>query len=192
MTTSPDLKTLFRRRFDGRNGKTLNIPGFHKSAVLVPLLQNDGGFTVLFTRRTETVETHKGQISFPGGMADGIDSSLVETALREAHEEIGLLKENVEVLGVLDDIPTPTGFVITPVVGLMAVRPHLKLNSNEVAEVFEVSLDFLSHSANARMEKRMVGGREYEIWFYDAGSHIIWGATGRIVRDLLVTLGGAR
>jgi 8-oxo-dGTP pyrophosphatase MutT (NUDIX family) len=122
-------------------------------------------------------------------MVDGSDTDLTETALREAYEEIGVAREHVEVLGLLDDIATPAGFIITPVVGYIASQPRLTLNTSEVAEAFEVPLSFFADPSNARMEIRQVKGREYEVWHYDTGSHVIWGATAKIVRILLGRIG---
>jgi 8-oxo-dGTP pyrophosphatase MutT (NUDIX family) len=184
-----DLKNLLQARLAAGTRKTVDIPGFRKAAVLVPLMGAGDECTMLFTRRTETVETHKGQISFPGGMVDEWDANSAETALREAREEIGLGREHVEVLGLLDDLATPAGFVITPVVGFVASRPPLLLNRAEVAEAFEVSLRFFADPASGTMEIRRVNGREYEVWSYDTGEHVIWGATAKIVRTLLARIG---
>lgn len=168
--------------------ETLTIDGFRQAAVLVPLIGGDEELKLLFTRRTESVETHKGQISFPGGMVEESDADLVETALREAHEEIGISPSAVHPLGFLNDIATPIGFVITPVVGFLRSRPELRLSDSEVAEVFEMPLSFFMDSKNGRQEFREVKGRRYEVWHYDTGKHVIWGATAMIVRLLLEKL----
>ena len=168
-------------------GKSVQIPshGLQRAGVLVPIVMTTNGCTFLFTKRTEHVETHKGQISFPGGVIDQADAGIVETALREAYEEIGLPREAVEVLGLLGDLATPTGFVITPVVGWVAALPPLAINTDEVDEVFQVPVQFFAEGGKGRMEPRNVQGRAHEVWYYDTGSHIIWGATAAIIRSLL-------
>jgi len=168
--------------------RTLSIQGYAHAAVLVPLIASANTLELLFTKRTETVETHKGQISFPGGMVDESDNDIVHTALREADEEVGLPHSCIEILGLLDDMATPSGFVITPVVGVIHELPILKLNMDEVAEVFRVELDFFAHPSNGRTELREFRGTKHEVWFYDRGNHVIWGATAMIIRSLLKKL----
>jgi 8-oxo-dGTP pyrophosphatase MutT (NUDIX family) len=167
----------------------LAIEGFHRAGVLVPLIMGEEGPLLLFTRRTDHVETHKGQISFPGGMADTGDADIVRTALREADEELGVSAKLVDVKGILDDLAVPSGFIITPVVGILAALPSLTPNPQEVAEAFTVPLAFFCSPANGRSEVRDFRGERREVWFYEAGKHTIWGATAMIVRSLILNLG---
>ena len=169
--------------------QTLHIEGYQKAAVLVPLC-TDPGLELLFTKRTETVETHKGQISFPGGVVDETDSEIVETALREADEEVGLHRSCIEVIGMLDDMATPTGFIITPVVGIICSSPQLTINHNEVAEVFRGPLSFFVDEKNGRKETRRLLGTDREVWFFEFEGHTIWGATAVIIRSLFGKLAG--
>ena len=111
-----------------RQRRTVSDPSLTCAAVLVPLLVRDGEWCVLVTRRTQHVGHHKGQMSFPGGACDAADAHLEATALRETYEEIGIPPEAVEVLGLLDDLPTITDFVITPFVGVIPYPFPYRLN----------------------------------------------------------------
>ena len=163
------------------------------AAVLVPLYEREGQYHVLFTLRTEHVEHHKGQISFPGGAADPEDPDLEFTALRETFEEIGVRPEDVEVLGRLDDIVTITNFLVTPYVGVVRgpVPYPFRHNEHEVAELLEVPLSHLMEEANFVQETREIGGRLTPTHSYRFGEHVIWGATARILRGFLDLLAPA-
>lgn len=163
----------------------LDVPGFRRAAVLLALCPEAGGPVVLLTRRTEEVETHKGQVSFPGGVADAGDRDAVQTALREANEEIGLSGEELIVAGILDDHITPTGFVITPVVAVCRGTPHLHINPREVAELIRIPLASFGPGADLRTEIRHVLGRSQEVYFYQFGQLVVWGATAAILRNFL-------
>jgi 8-oxo-dGTP pyrophosphatase MutT (NUDIX family) len=164
-----------------------SYPGFSRAAVLVPLYEADGDLKVILTVRTETVETHKGQVSFPGGTRDASDQDDIQTALRESREEIGLDPASVRILGLLDDLVTPTGFVITPVVGAINEMPTLKPNSSEVAEVLSVPLSFFEDEKNGRWEMRERAGLKVKVWFFQCGERLIWGATAGILKNLIET-----
>jgi 8-oxo-dGTP pyrophosphatase MutT (NUDIX family) len=125
-------------------------------------------------------------------MVEEADADIIATALRETHEEVGIQQHAVQPLGILDDIATPIGFIITPVVGFLAVPPTLIVNATEVAEVFEVPVAFFDDPRSGRQEFREVAGRRYEIWHYDTGTHVIWGATAKIVRMVVDRVATAR
>jgi 8-oxo-dGTP pyrophosphatase MutT (NUDIX family) len=167
----------------------LSIEGFRSAGVLVPLILAGGTAELIFTKRTDDVETHKGQISFPGGMTDPEDGDILATALREAHEELGIAPSLVTIRGLLDDLAVPSGFIITPVVGTLGGLPALTPNPAEVAEVFTVPLEYFCDPSNGRMELRDYRGMKHEVWFYEHGGHTIWGATAMIVRSLIVKTG---
>jgi 8-oxo-dGTP pyrophosphatase MutT (NUDIX family) len=173
----------------GRPRKEVRIDGFQRAAVLLPLICGAGEIEILLTRRTDEVETHKGQIAFPGGVVEEGDVDSEATALREAEEEIGLPGDAVTVIGFLDDHPTPTGFVITPVVAVLQRLPPLQVNRHEVAEVLRLPLRLFTETERARHEERIVLGRTQEVWYFDTGSQIVWGATAAIIRMLLERLG---
>jgi 8-oxo-dGTP pyrophosphatase MutT (NUDIX family) len=165
-------------------------PGLTPAAVLVPVIERSEGLTVLFTQRTAHLHDHAGQVSFPGGRCEVTDVSPTFTALRETTEEIGLASELVEVLGLLPEYRTGTGFSVTPVVGL--VRPPFELNpdSFEVAEVFETPLAFLLDPANHQRHSMEIGGvmRHYYAMPYEG--YFIWGATAGMLVSLYRLLYG--
>ena len=154
------------------------------AAVLVPLVEHASGLTVLLTRRTDHLKHHAGQVSFPGGRVEAHDRGPVDTALRETEEEIGLRRDRVEVAGYLDGYETGTGFHITPVVGFVQPGFTLKLDSFEVAEAFEVPLEFIFDPANHKRHSRMQNGRERRYFAMPYGDFYIWGATAGMLINL--------
>jgi 8-oxo-dGTP pyrophosphatase MutT (NUDIX family) len=163
-----------------------------RASVLIPLVLRDE-LTVLLTQRTDHLTAHPGQISFPGGTAESFDADAVATALREAKEEIGLAPEHVDVLGFLPLHTTGTGFMITPVVGLVDPGFALLPDPFEVAEVFEVPLSFLMNPANHQRHGIEVAGVQREFFAMPwepavdpAGQkrYFIWGATAAMIRNL--------
>ena len=153
------------------------------AAVLIPVIARTE-LTVLLTQRTEGLPRHAGQIAFPGGRMEAADRDPVATALREAHEEIGLDAGFVEPLGYLDAYRTGTGFRIFPVVSLVREGFDLKLDAREVADAFEVPLAFLMDEANHRTETRPWRGQERRFYAMPFGERYIWGATAGIMRNL--------
>jgi len=158
-----------------------------EAAVLIALVMHDGGPTVLLTRRTEHLHDHAGQISFPGGGIEHHDETAVAAALRETEEEVGLRAESVEVLGSLPRYSTATGYVVTPVVGLVTPGFALEIDTFEVEEVFEPPLAFLMNPAHH--ERRLVDfdgmRRTFYAMPYEAGRrYFIWGATAAMLRNL--------
>jgi len=154
-----------------------------RAAVLVPLFVRDGGLWVVLTRRTETVEHHRGQISFPGGGEEPDDESLLDTALREADEEIGVAPADVRYLGALSPIVTVTDFYVEPFVGAIPQPYVFRPAEAEIAEVIEVPVAALLRPGV--LERRVLAGREEPVLFYHHGAHVIWGATARILKELL-------
>jgi 8-oxo-dGTP pyrophosphatase MutT (NUDIX family) len=162
--------------------------GFIPAAVLLLLLEQDNELHIILTKRTESVQHHKGQVSFPGGTKDFLDTTSTDTALREAGEEIGLMPKDVEVMGLLNDFCTPSGFCITPVVGFLPIPSTFALNKTEVAEIFSVPLSFFLNSCNERSEQRELSGKMKIVFFYNYGKNEIWGATAEILRIFLHAL----
>jgi 8-oxo-dGTP pyrophosphatase MutT (NUDIX family) len=158
-----------------------------RAAVLLPLYITSGEPHVLFTRRSELVEHHKGQISFPGGAHDADDPDLRQTALRETWEEIGVATNHVELLGQLDEMITVSDFLVRPFVGhITRPGPYPFVHSEqEVAEILEVPLAHLQDEGNVIAEPRLYQGREILAYSYIWREHIIWGATARILKQFL-------
>lgn len=185
-----DFHERLTHALTGLTPQRITVPDAREAAVLIPVVGGSDP-SVIFTVRTDTVRSHKGQISFPGGSKDRGDASLRHAALRETEEEIGLDPSTVEVLGELDTFPTfVSGYVVTPFVGWIADEPLLTPNPSEVADVLEVPLEELREEIrlDPGFEHR---GRTYptEAWIWR--DHIIWGVTARIVRQFLEVLGEA-
>jgi 8-oxo-dGTP pyrophosphatase MutT (NUDIX family) len=192
-----------------REPRTLAVGGFRRAAVLVALLDRAEGPTVLFTRRTETVPHHKGEISFPGGgLEPGED--FVGAALREAEEEVGLLRERVAALGLLDDVPSIAGYVVSPVAAAVRDPPDaFRAAASEVSEHFEIALARLLDPAIRRaslfdparlppaaaaalarsrldLEERDPATGHWRVWSFEAApGRTVWGLTARILADLV-------
>jgi 8-oxo-dGTP pyrophosphatase MutT (NUDIX family) len=165
-------------------------PHPHKrAAVLIPLFRHQEVPTMLLTKRTENVERHKGQISFPGGGEEPDDVDLRATALRETYEEIGLPPERVAVWGRLDEVETVvSGFAVTPYVGFIPWPVPLRLNPNETAEIVTVPLSVFLEPSNLRSQQVERDGRPCNLLFYDYPPHVIWGVTARIIHRLVDVL----
>ncbi len=157
------------------------------AAVLIPVIARPE-LTVLLTQRTESLSTHAGQIAFPGGRVDEADASVVDAALREAEEEIGLDRRFVEPLGFIDSYRTGTGYRIAPVVALVRPGFVLQLNPHEVVETFEVPLSFLMDLTNHQRHSREWRGRQRDFYAMPFGERYIWGATAGMLKNMHLRL----
>jgi 8-oxo-dGTP pyrophosphatase MutT (NUDIX family) len=158
------------------------------AAVLVPFYLDDGRWHLLYTRRTDSLNAHRGQVSFPGGAIEPGDRSPQSAALREANEEIGLRPESVQVLGRMRGLLTVSQYHVTPIVAHIPSPFEIRLNQSEVARAFGVPLDFLLEPGNVRTEEResvMLGGPVTVYYFRPYLDEVIWGVTARITIDLL-------
>ncbi|MFC2040925.1 NUDIX hydrolase [Chloroflexota bacterium] len=176
------LKETLSQRPKSRIVNTERVP----SAVLIPIYLKQGEYYILFTKRTETVKDHKGQISFPGGACEKHDETLFDTALRETTEEIGLPAEKVKLLGELDDFPTSTSnYIISPFVAAIQ-RPYpLKIDPIEVEEIIEIPISALLDKDCLSQETEIIDGQEVTAYFYNYQGKVVWGATARILAQFL-------
>lgn len=158
--------------------------GMRSAGVLVPLRARGGEITVVLARRTECVPHHKGQICFPGGSRDPEDADLLETAVREAGEELGIRREDVEILGAMDPVVTVTGFCIQPFVARIPADADFRLDEFEVAEAFEAPLGIFAEFDRYRYAESTFRGERKRVYFFDYGRHVIWGATAAILHRL--------
>ena len=159
---------------------------FRPASVLIPIVVRDHGLTILLTQRAANLHHHAGQISFPGGRVEESDGNPVETALREAQEEVGLEREHVSILGTLPDYKTGTGYQVTPVVSLVQPPFHLQADPGEVASIFEVPLAFLMDGRNHQRRAYVLPDGSGQRIFYAMPyqKHFIWGATAGMLRNL--------
>ncbi|MCW8884887.1 MAG: CoA pyrophosphatase [Motiliproteus sp.] len=190
-----DIEQLQRYRGDHslNDGMLPNRKGdqpLMSAAVLVPIVKQPHGLTVMFTKRTAHLTHHPGQISFPGGRSEPHDISAVATALRETEEEVGIPTDWVDILGHLDDYVTRTGFVVTPVVGLLEPAYPQSPDPFEVEEVFEVPLEFLLDSSNHQRCSRVLDGQPRHFYAMPYNDHFIWGATAGMLINLYQFLTG--
>ncbi len=155
------------------------------ASVLIPIIDRPKGLSILFTQRSQNLKNHPGQVSFPGGRAEINDQDAIATALRESHEEIGLLPERVNILGQLETCLTGTGYKVTPIVGLVKEPLALKLALDEVSEIFEVPLPLLLDNNRYRTEcVKLPNGKARKFYIFDYPERHIWGATARMLVNL--------
>ena len=163
-----------------------NSGKYEMSAVLLPLYYKNGDYCILLTKRTEKVRVHKGQISFPGGTHEEEDRKPVDTALRECAEEIGLMPEQVEIIGELDDTVTETSlYIISPFVGIIPYPYQFKINGEEIEEIIEVPISALLNKDCLHLEDKVKDGKVHTSYSYHCQGRIIWGATARILNQFL-------
>ena len=156
------------------------------AAVLVPLIWCDSDWQILMTKRAAHLSHHAGQISFPGGVLDSSDKGLIDTALREAYEEISLTPASVRVMGSLQPVRSPAGFVVQPFVGIIGGDSFFELqpNPNEVDSIFTLPLTYIAEPDNFSLVPRKAGGRNDNYWVVSYSKYYIWGLSAGILNDL--------
>ena len=178
------LKEYIREKLSGRKRRIIPRENLRESAVLVPLCWNDGNPQIVVTKRSMDVEHHKGEISFPGGRVESTDKGLVQTALREADEEIGLKRQDVDVLGLLDDHISVMGYHITPVVGAIPYPYDFRINSESETLLLIPMRHAFSNTA-WMAERSYYRGRGINIYFLEIEGGVVWGATARILKHFV-------
>jgi 8-oxo-dGTP pyrophosphatase MutT (NUDIX family) len=180
------MERYIAQLLQSRPCRELSVPGRRLAAVLVPLYRYNGDYGIIFTKRSDTVYYHRGQISFPGGGYEPQDASLQHTALRESAEEIGLQPAHVRVLGQLDDLlTTSSNYLVRPFVGIIPYPYPFEIDRRETASVIAVPLTFLRQNNPPTEEIRNYKGRLVRSFFFDYEGHIIWGATAKILKQFL-------
>ena len=183
------MEQRLKQALSHRQKFRISDPNRIASAVLIPIYRKQGQPHILFIQRTDRVRDHKGQISFPGGAYEEGDENLLQTALREATEEVGLMAEDVEVLGELDDFRTiGSNYVISPFVARIPWPYQFKVDEWETEEIIEVPISALLDGSNVRQGKDILDGKEIDQYYYHYQDNVIWGATARILKQLLAIL----
>ena len=185
-------KDLLRRILPANHSQGALDTDLTPAAVMVLMYPKDGEYCILLNKRSNQVEHHKGEISFPGGRWDDEDGTLLDTALRETHEEMGVLPRDVDVLGWLEDMDTAaSGFRISPFIGTIPYPYDFSPSAEEVAQVLEVPVRTLMDRGSARDEVRIVAGRPVSSPCYSYRGHVIHGATARVLGRLIGLLNAA-
>lgn len=162
----------------------IEAPQHRRACVLIPLIRNAGGWSILFTRRAESLAAHGGQIAFPGGAVE-TDESLEDAALRETEEEVGIPRRHVELIGRLDDVITHSGFLVAPFAGVIHEPIEYVMQESEVVEIFEVPIEALLDIGNPEVRYVPFQNKRYPAYFYHHGRYEIWGLTGRMLKAFL-------
>ena len=183
-----DVTNRIQEQLKGLETRRLEGPTSRQAAVLMAVVVRDGQPHFLLTRRTQSVATHKGQISFPGGVREAEDTTLVDTALRETHEEIGVESRQVSVLGEFHDYLAVTDHLVRSVVGLVSAEATFQPQQDEVEYLLEIPFEFFRNT-DPSVEKRFCSGRTQNVYFYDFNGETVWGLTARMIKEFLDFLG---
>ena len=176
------LQTHIQQCLKACSLRILEQPHRGEAAVVMPIFEREGEAHFLLTLRTQEVATHKGQVSFPGGLRESADATLHETALREMEEEVGIGDSHVEVVGPFHQYLSKTHFAVTPFVAFLNEGFTVSPNPREVARILEVPLDFFRRTRPRREVRRRV------LYFYDYRGEVIWGLTAAMIKDFIELL----
>ena len=183
-----NFKERLRKFLNSRKPKRIEDPqgDYTHSSVLLPFFIKDNQYWLLLIRRADTLQYHSGEVSFPGGMVEEEDLDLVATAKRETFEEVGVLEEDIEILGSLDDVSTLTSnFIIHPFIGVIPFPYSFTINSQEVSHLIKIPLQFFLNSPNLQYVSINYKGETFKTPAFDYEGAIIWGATERIIESLI-------
>ena len=181
----PTPPELVKRALANRLLERVSEPGLTPASVLLLLYPKNGDYCVLLNKRSEDVEYHKGEISFPGGARDPEDVDSLDTALREAEEEMGIRREDVTVLGEMDEVATRSRFRVRVFAGTIEYPYQFRPSIDEIAEVVEFPIKALKDPASRRVETRWQEGNFVNAYSYACGEHLVFGATARILQRFL-------
>lgn len=173
-----------RQILAARPALEIEAPEYRRACVLVPVVREGSNWSMVFSRRSENLAAHSGQIAFPGGAVEP-GESLDQAAIREAEEEVGIPPHHVELIGRLDDVVANSGFLVAPFVGVIDEPIEYVLQVSEVDEVFEVPIDRLLEPDNPEVRYVPYRGRQYPAYFYHYEQYEIWGLTGRMLKSFL-------
>jgi len=179
-----ELRSEIRRRLAALQARELPLGDNRRAAVLMLIFEQDGEPHFLLTRRTDEVETHKGQVSFPGGMQHE-GESLESTALRETFEEVGIDAGRIEMLGRFHEYFSTTGYLVTPFAAFINGVFSTAAQEREVAEILYAPFSLFRDPGRLRVEKMFRLGKMTDVYFYSFGNYEIWGLTARIIKDFL-------
>ena len=176
-------------KLSARKLRKINIDNVGRAAVLIPIWKEDESLSFLLTLRTKKVQTHKGQISFPGGMRNSTEEPLVQTALRETQEEIGISDNQIRILGQFDEYLSTTKLIVTPFVGRIEPPLVIQKNPEEVEEVIKVPFSLFQKPELLRTEIRQRLNERVKVYHYDFQGLDVWGLTAQIISDFLKVIG---
>ena len=184
-----------KKTIDNLNKKAIKEPqrpsvGYKKAAVLIPFVCDNGKWSLLYTLRSENLNKHSGQVSFPGGAMDPTDHSIIRTALRESNEEIGLQSDSIKIIGQMPDFLTNTDFIITPIVVSLDWPINLNISKNEVSKVFTIPVQWLRNQENweERLYTHPSGWHGSVIFYKHYDGELLWGISAKITVELLKEL----
>ena len=177
------FKQELRKRLAERKVKGVEGPGFSYAAVMMLLMNKDGAAHVLLTQRTESVSTHKGQVSFPGGRVDEDDEDLLAAAYRETEEEVGIGRDRIEYIGSFDEYVSMAGFHVRSFIGAIEYPYEHSINRREIESHFEAPLSLFVNREYDRSEVTHFQGTDHQVYYYYYNGYEIWGLTARILTD---------
>jgi 8-oxo-dGTP pyrophosphatase MutT (NUDIX family) len=175
-------KSISERLLD-RTKRSVDYPEYKKAAVMIIFMEMEHSPYVLLTQRTDRVSTHKGQVAFPGGGFDPTDKNMLDTALRETLEEVGIKPDEIEVLGEFDEYISIAGFHVYCYVGALNKAQKYNPSKDEIDRILEAPFSIFYNEEYSRCEKMYYGGRDYDVYYYDYDEAVIWGLTARILTD---------